>query len=161
APSLQDQRQRFVVSALWDLPIGDADDPGNATASHNPWVRAFSNIEVAPIFSVATGMPVNPLTGVDSGLAYVFPFAARPFGLGRNSLRMPLNADLDLRVLRTVRIWRGKLDLVAESFNLLNHTNVTDLNPSFGSSLDSSSWFGRPIAASAPRQIQFSLDYEF
>jgi hypothetical protein len=55
----------------------------------------------------------------------------------------------------------GKLDMVAESFNLMNHTNVTQANPFFGTQLQPMSVFGGPIAASNPRQFQFSLDYEF
>ena len=160
AVSLNDQRHRFVMSALWDIPIGDADDPG-AGPSSNPFVRTFSNIEVAPILSVDSGRPANPLTGTDSNLLHVYPFASRPLDLGRNSLRTPTNVDLDLRVLKTIGIWRGKLDLVAESFNLLNHTNVTQLNTSFGNGTSPVPSFLTPTETAVPRQIQFSLDYEF
>jgi hypothetical protein len=159
--SLNDQRHRFVMSALWDIPIGDADDPGAAGPSSNPFVRAFSNIEVAPILSIDSGRPANPLTGTDSNLSHVYPFASRALDLGRNSLRTPTNVDLDLRVLKTIGIWRGKLDLVAESFNLVNHTNVTQLNTPFGNETSPVSSFSTPTETAVPRQIQFSLDYEF
>ena len=161
ALSLNDQRHRFVMSALWDVPIGDADDPGHTEPSSNPFVRAFSNIEVAPILSIGSGQPANPLTGTDSSLSHVYPFTSRPLGLARNSLRRPTNITLDLRVLKTIGIWRGKLDIVAESFNLLNHTNVTQLNTAFGSGISPVSSFSTPTETAVPRQIQFSLDYEF
>jgi Carboxypeptidase regulatory-like domain/TonB dependent receptor-like, beta-barrel/TonB-dependent Receptor Plug Domain len=161
ALSLNDQRHRFVMSALWDIPIGDAEDRGAAGPSSNPFVRAFSNVEVAPILSIDSGRPANPLTGTDSNLLHVYPFASRPLDLGRNSLRTPTNVDLDLRVLKTIAIWRGKLDLVAESFNLLNHTNVTQLNTSFGNGTSPVFSFSTPTETAVPRQIQFSLDYEF
>jgi hypothetical protein len=161
ALSLNDQRQRFVMSALWDLPIGDADDPGKTAPSDNLFVEAFSNIEVAPIFSVNSGQPVNPLTGSDSGLEHAYPFSARPLGFSRNSLKTPGNVTLDFRALKTVKIRRGKIDFVAESFNLLNHTNITQVSPYFGDDLFPVHGFKRTIETSVPRQVQFSLDYEF
>jgi hypothetical protein len=55
----------------------------------------------------------------------------------------------------------GHLDVVAESFNLLNHQNISLVNTAFGSALKPISSFSSPIAASTARKIQFSLDYEF
>jgi hypothetical protein len=55
----------------------------------------------------------------------------------------------------------GHLDVVAESFNLLNHRNVSLLNTTLGSSSQPIPGFATPIAASTARRIQFSLDYEF
>lgn len=91
----------------------------------------------------------------------IFPFATRPLGYSRNSLQTPANIDLDLRVLKMIRIASGHLDVVAESFNLLNHRNVSLLNTAFGSDLTPAAGFAQPIAASTARRIQFSLDYEF
>lgn len=161
AVSLNDQRQRFVMSALWDLPFGDADDPGDAAPSNNPVIKALSNIEIAPIFSIGSGQPANPLTGVDSSVSHIYPFSARPLGHGRNSMLSPASEDLDLRILKTVGIGRGKLDIVAESFNLLNHTNVTELNAAFGSGTTAPGSFGTPTQVGVPRQFEFSLDYEY
>jgi len=53
------------------------------------------------------------------------------------------------------------LDLVAESFNLLNRANVAQINPVFGSALTPIAGFTQPIAGTSARQIQFSLDFEF
>jgi hypothetical protein len=47
----------------------------------------------------------------------------RPNDSARNALATPVNVDVDLRVLKMVR--SGHLDVVAESFNLLNHRNVS------------------------------------
>jgi hypothetical protein len=55
----------------------------------------------------------------------------------------------------------GHLDIVAESFNILNHRNITQLDPVYGSGLQSAPDFARPISAGTARRIQFSLDYEF
>ena len=63
AISSQHQQQRFAFNALWDLPI-----PGE--------------IRLAPIITVGTGRPIEPLVGLDSNRSDAFPFSARPLGLG-------------------------------------------------------------------------------
>jgi hypothetical protein len=50
---------------------------------------------------------------------------------------------------------------VAESFNLLNHTNVSQINPFFGSGSLPLAGFGTATNALNARQIQFSLDFEY
>jgi hypothetical protein len=70
------------------------------------------------------------LTGFDANRSGAFPLSSRrPLGFGRNSLHTGTQAQLDLCVLKFFKIGeRGKLDLVVESFNVLNHTNVALLN---------------------------------
>lgn len=161
ADSRYDQRHRLVASALFDLPIGDEEDrtPGETPGA---WVRAFSHIEIAPILAVGSGGPVNVVTGGDDNRTGAFPFTSRPLGLSRNVARLPSSASLDLRVLKYFNIKpHGKLDLVVEAFNLLNRTNVSQINPVYGPLLTPRPAFGRPIEAGIARQIQFSLDFEF
>jgi hypothetical protein len=161
ADSRYDQRHRFVASALFDLPIGEEEDqqPGQPITG---WTRAFSHIEVAPIFTIGTGTPVNAVTGGDDNRSRAFPFTSRPLGDPRNALRLPASATLDVRILKYFDIKpHGKLDLVVEAFNLLNRTNVSQVNAVFGSSTTALSTFGKPIEATAARQIQFSIDFEF
>ena len=55
----------------------------------------------------------------------------------------------------------GKLDLVVESFNLLNHANVVALNQFYGAQRSALPTFSTPDKAAIPRQLQFSLDFEF
>ena len=162
ALSLQDQRHRFVLSGLWVLGP-DLDDPHDAAtaASPGPLMKAITGLEFAPILSVGSGFRGNPLTGLDSNLEHIYPFASRPLGMARNSLVAPANFNLDLRVLKMVPIWRGHLDIVAESFNFLNHPNVSLMNPVFGSSATSAPQFGKPIENADARRIQFSLDFEY
>lgn len=124
-------------------------------------MRFLTGFEIAPVLSITSGFRANPLTGVDSNRAHIFPFAARPFGYSRNSLATSTNFNLDLRVLRMIPLGPGHLDVVAESFNLVNHRNVSLLNTVFGSNLQPATGFSQPIAASTARRIQFSLDYEF
>ena len=161
ALSLQDQRHRFTLSGLWVLGP-DLDDPQDqAKASSSALMRVLTGLEVAPIFSAGSGFRANPITGLDSNLEHVFPFAARPLRYGRNAPETAPNVDFDLRILKMVPIWRGHLDIVAESFNLLNHTNVSLLNTAYGVDRQSALGFGAPIAASTARRIQFSLDFEY
>jgi len=163
AVSRQHQQQRFVFNALWDLPIGEEEDSVQNSAPSRGWlVRAFSHIELAPIFVAESGRPVNPLTGLDSNRAHAFPLSSRPLDLGRNSLETPAVVGLDLRALKYFPFGESRrLDLVVESFNVLNRANVAQINPVFGSNLLPIAGFRQPTDALGARQIQFSLDFEF
>jgi hypothetical protein len=161
ADSRYDQRHRFVASALFDLPIGEEEDrqPGEVPGF---WTRVFSNIEMAPIFTLDSGRPLNPITGGDDARTGAFPLSARPLGLARNSVRLPAGAILDLRVLKFFNIRpHGKLDIVAEAFNLLNRVNITQLNTMYGPLLTATPTFGQAVDAASARRIQFSVDFEF
>jgi len=162
ALSLEDQRQRVTLSGLW-LIGPDLGDPQDATANANPGplMRGFTGFEFVPIFSFTSGFQTNPLVGVDSNREHIYPFAARPESLGRNTLRTSSNINLDFRVLRMIPIASGHLDVVAESFNLLNHQNISLLNTTYGAGTQAAPGFGQPIEASTARRVQFSLDYEF
>jgi outer membrane receptor for ferrienterochelin and colicin len=163
ALSRQHQQQRFVFNALWELPIGDEEDEGGKSGENTGWLtQTFSHIEVAPILTLGSGRPVNPLTGLDSNQSHAFPLSARPLGLGRNSLKTPALATMDFRVLKYFPFGGVKrLDVVAEFFNLFNSANVSQINPVFGPGLTPIAGFGQPIAGTGARQIQFSLDFEF
>src|SRR5439155_5173044 len=112
----------------------------------------FGNLELAPIVTVGSGLPQNPISGTDDLHTHAWPPTARPAGLARNSLRTPASVTVDLRLLKFFNVKpHGKLDLVVEAFNLLNRVNVTEINP-----LNL-----RPEEAAAPRHLQFSVDFEF
>lgn len=162
ALSLDDQRQRLVMSGLWVIGP-DLDDPQDAAkaARLNVFQKIVDGLEFAPILEADSGFRDNPLTGADSNNEHIYPFAARPLGYGRNALRTPAQLHFDLRVLRMVPIWRGHLDIVAESFNLLNRQNVDEIDPVFGSDLTPLPQFASPIQESDARRVQFSLDFEY
>lgn len=163
APSLQQQQQRLVFNALWELPIGDEEDKAAGAQESGSWLtEVFSHIELAPILTVESGRPVNPLTGLDSNLTHSFPLSARPLGFGRDSLSTPALATMDFRVLKYFPFGGVKrLDVVAELFNAFNSANVSQINPVFGSGSVPMLGFKQPIAGTGARQIQFSLDFEF
>ncbi|MCU1297721.1 MAG: TonB-dependent receptor, partial [Acidobacteriaceae bacterium] len=163
AVSRQHQQQRLVFNALWDLPIGEEENKAGKSQESAGWLtKTFSHIEIAPILTLESGRPVNPLTGLDSNQSHAFPLSARPLTLGRNSLKTPALATMDVRVLKYFPFGGVKrLDVVAESFNLFNSANVSQINPVFGSGVTPINGFGQAIAGTGSRQLQFSLDFEF
>lgn len=163
ALSLEDQRHTFVFDALWDLPIGpDEDDPHPQTNNLNWPVRLFDHIELAPILTLGSPRPVNPLVGLDSSRSNAFPLADRPLGTARNSLESGDLDELDFRVLKYFPFGEyAHLDLVAEAFNLLNHSNVTEINPYFGSGASPLPQYNGPIGGLSARRIEFSIDFEY
>ena len=166
--SLQDQRHRLVLSGLWLLGPDPDDAVGPNPKAPSPLLRALYGFEFAPILTTSSGFRANPLTGQDSNAEHIYPFAARPLSAGgngqtlaRNSLQTAPQVNFDFRVLRLVPIGRGHLDIVAESFNLLNHPNPTLLNNAFGPGLSPQPGYSAPIANADARRIQFSLDFEY
>jgi len=163
AVSRQQQQQRFVFNALWDLPIGDEEEKGGKSEENTGWLtQTFGHIEVAPILTFESGRPVNPVTCLDSNQNHAFPLSARPLDFGRNSLTTPALFTMDFRALKYFPFGgKKRLDVVAEFFNLFNRANVSQINPVFGSGLTPIAGFKQPIAGTGARQIQFSLDFEF
>jgi hypothetical protein len=162
ALSRQDVRHRFVLSALFDLPFGDEEEKGAASEPDTLIGSIMSHIEIAPIITLSAGRPINPLTGSDEEHSRAFPLASRPLGFGRNTLLTSRFINFDLRALKYFPMGeRRRLDLVVEAFNLFNHPNVLSLNSVFGLGPTRLATFGNPISFSAPRQIRFSVDFEF
>src|ERR1700680_5137884 len=143
ALSRQNQQQRFVFNALWNLPI-----PGQ--------------IELAPLITLGTGRPINPLVGLNSNSSDAFPLSARPLGLGRNSLQTPGIAIMDLGVVKTINLGEYRhLDLITQIFNLFNHTSATAINSFFGSGTFPLPGYRQPIQDFSSRIIQFAANLEF
>ena len=109
----------------------------------------------------------------------------RVYGVGRNTYRYPRTWKADLRLAKHFNLGSiGQLELLAESFNLFNHQNVTELE-TVGYSIESGSVngslptlnfltglktgqteFGQPLNVNAtdfyrPRQIQFGVRMRF
>ncbi len=163
ALSRQDVRQRFVLSALFDLPFGDdEEDKSGGKEKDNLLSAVLGHIEVAPIVTLSSGRPVNALTGADEERGRAFPLVSRPRGFARNSLSTSRFINFDLRALKYFPFGeKRRLDLVVESFNLFNHPNVAAVNPFYGSGGAPLATIGTPTAFSSPRQVRFSIDFEF
>lgn len=146
-PSDNDQRHRLTVSGSLTAP--------NAVEA-NTLRRALGGFQLSYIFSYASPLPFNILTGNDRN--FDTNFNDRPVGVGRNSGRGFNFASLDLRLSRRFRVTeRFELETIAEGFNVLNHANLQLPNNTFGTGATPLATFGRPTAASDPRQIQFGL----
>lgn len=116
-----DQRHKFVVAAV----------------INSPWKNVvLSGFELSPIVRYNSGHPFNLLAGADvNGDRH--STNDRPIGAGRNTGRGPNYADFDMRVSRRFKLTeKANLQLIAEGFNIANHTNYAsvnnEVNPLFG-----------------------------
>jgi len=108
-----DQRHKFVLAAV----------------IHSPWKNAvLSGFELSPIARYNTGHPFNLLAGSDvNGDRH--STNDRPIGAGRNTGLGPDYADFDMRVSRRFKLSeKANLQLIAEGFNIANHTNFASVN---------------------------------
>ena len=78
--------------------------------------------------------------------------------LGRNRFTTPNFFQWDLRVSKRIPLGeRLRLDLIADSFNLFNRTNVAAVNQLCDPSAGATCSAGQPTAAYDARQFQFAL----
>jgi hypothetical protein len=139
-PSDNDQAHRLTFS-------------GNAlSTSANPWLTGW---QFAWIFSYTSALPFNPVTGTDRNNDT--NLNDRPVGMGRNSFRGFDATTVDVRLSRALTVKHWKLELIAEAFNVLNHTNFQLPNNTYGPGVEPRPTFGTPQAAGDPRQIQFGV----
>ena len=129
----------------------DLDQRHRVTFSGEVAARGF---RLSPIFTYGSAYPFNIVTGGQT----IQTTAARPAGVGRNAGIGFGYASLDLRISRRFRIRdRADLEILGESFNTFNRANLQFPNNTFGTGTTPLSAFGKPTAASDPRQIQFGL----
>jgi hypothetical protein len=78
--------------------------------------------------------------------------------LGRNAFRTPGFFQWDMRISKRVPLGeRFKLDLIADSFNLFNRTNIAAVNQLCDPSAGPTCTAGQPTSAYDARQFQFAL----
>jgi hypothetical protein len=144
-----DQRNRLTVSGQFSAPKTDSN---NLTAKI---VRGF---QLSTIFTYSSPYPFNILTGAQT----IQTTSARPAGVGKNTGKGFNFAALDLRLSRNFRFTeRIGMEILAETFNTLNRTNLQFPNNVFGTGTVPLPTFGKPTAANDPRQIQFGLRVNF
>ena len=158
-PSDNDQRHRVVLSGTF----GD----GTSAAIR----RALLGMQIGYLFAYASALPFNPQAGVD--LNNDTTINDRPLGMGRNSDRMPCwaesdrsqtcgTATLDLRLSRTLSFGsRQRVEVMAEGFNIFNHTNVVNINSNFGPGTTPSVTYKQVTAVADKRQFQLGLRWSF
>jgi hypothetical protein len=117
-----DQRNKVLIAGVFDSPW------------KNPAIAGF---QLSPIFTYYSGHPFTLLadsTDVNGDRHYTND---RPVGAGRNTGLGPSFTNFDLRLSRTFKFGeRYNVQLLAEAFNLANHTNFASVNnevsPLFG-----------------------------
>ena len=177
-----------------DIAVCDFDLRHNAATSLVYEVPKFSNRvmnqlvsqwQVGGLFTIHTGFPFTPTTGVDNSLTglgqdrpnvvgepyvrdtqslvWINPASLVPNPLGTfgnagfNSLIGPGFVNVDANIVRFFKITeRQKFQLRFEFFNVLNHTNYN-----LPVSSRSSSAFGRIQSSGDPRILQFAVKYSF
>jgi hypothetical protein len=106
------------------------------------------------------GFPTTCLT--NSGQPYTVPGITPPLGctgtLGRDKFTMPMFFQFDMRLSKGINLGeRFRLDLIADVFNLTNHTNIIAVNQLCDPLTGSTCSAGQPSAASDARQLQFAI----
>jgi hypothetical protein len=132
-----DTRHQMALMAIWEPTWKFQNRPTQKLAagwmlstilqakSGEPYTMRTSG-SLAEEFEVNTGAPIVALgpgmngSGGDN----------RVYGVGRNTFRYPATWKMDLRVGRKFNLGQlRQLEVLAESFNLMNHQNVTQLEP--------------------------------
>ena len=98
----------------------------------------------------------------NSGKPFSIPLVTPPAGcngsLGRNRFFMPGFFQTDLRLSRRIHMGeRLKLDLIADGFNLTNHTNIAAVNQLCDPTAGATCTAGQPTASYDARQFQFAV----
>lgn len=142
-PSEFNQRHRFV---------------GNGT------VRLPLQIQASGFLVMASGLPVNPLTGVDNNGDSTN--VDRPVGYSRNFFRGTPQRSFDLSLSRAIVLSESsRIELRADGFNLFNNQNYYSFNRVFGNGSTPGFNFLSPIAGVAntdpARQFTFGLKFLF
>lgn len=121
------QRHRFVGQGLVQL----------------PWQLQFSGV-----VTLASGLPVNPLTGADNnGDGNV---TDRPFGFARNAFRGTGQTDFDVSLSKTVRLSeRLRVELRGDAFNIFNNSNFYRFNSVYGNGAAPVAAFLQPVGGIA------------
>ena len=115
----------------------------------------------SPFIPGVTFGPANVCLNND-GTTFQVPLVAPPAGcngnLGRNAFTSPNFFQVDLRLSRRIPLGeRFKVDVIADSFNLLNRTNIAAVNQLCDPLAGSTCSAGQPTASYDARQFQFAL----
>jgi hypothetical protein len=129
-----------------------------STSTGRPSVGGGTSSAFIP--GVTFGPPSVCLNG--DGTTFKVPLVAPPAGcdgnLGRNAFTSPNFFQVDLRLSRRIPLGeRFKVDLIADSFNLLNRTNIAAVNQLCDPLAGSTCSAGQPTASYDARQFQFAL----
>jgi outer membrane receptor protein involved in Fe transport len=154
-----DQRHRFVASAVWTTDKLAEGKEGFAGALIRGWT-------VSGIFTAQSGQPYSAYVGNPGDINNdgntrndLAP------GTTRNQYRLDSQITLDPRVTRDIPIGPARVQLIAEWFNLFNRDNISSVNTTFytlsGTTLRAGTSFAQPLASSGPRIGQVAVKVLF
>lgn len=174
APSVTDQRNRFVLSWIAE--------PHPFHRSHEILGYLFNDWRFANVVTFGSGRPVDARIFGDANRDDNTANDRLP-GVLRNSFVGPDYSTVDFRLTRTIHLSeRFRLEFIAEAFNLMNRDNkrMTSTDDGFNNDAGSfvpidkliktnyfpayyrkSPYFLQPSSAYAPRQVQFALKLTF
>ncbi len=145
------QPHRFTLTGVWEPRLARLQ--GMAGQLVNGWQLSTRTV-------AQSGLPFSPVTGQDNNADT--QFTDRPVGLGYNSARLPTYATVDLRLTRSFKVREsGRMEFVAEVFNVSSRLNVTNVNRTFGPNATPNANFNAPTAAETSRQFQLAVRYSF
>lgn len=146
-----DMRHRFILLGVWE--------PGRGRLT-GPAAALLGGWQISTRVIAQTGLPFTATTGQDNNGDTVFN--DRPAGQPVNAFRLPRYDIFDLRLSRIFRISEGgRLEFIAESFNALNRTNITNVNRVWGPNPAPNATFNTPVTAENQRQFQLAVRYSF
>ena len=155
-----DVRHRIVMSGVWSL-------DSYAQSIPTGWLRSLaSGWTISGIASYQSGQPFTPVVNSDLNSDGNAANDIAP-GFRRNSERLPSQFSLDPRITKQIGFRGLNLQLIAEAFNVLNRSNVSNVNRTYYSfnaaanTLTPLATFGTPTLSSGPRIMQLAAKLTF
>lgn len=158
APGSNDQRHRFVASAIYSTNGFAAGLDGLARALAADWTLSV-------IYTAQSGQPYSAYASTDINRDNNRFNDIAP-GTTRNQFRYPAAVSLDPRIARDIRLGGNtRLTLIWEAFNLLNRANYNAVQQTLynvvGSQLRQNPLFGQTLGQTDPRVMQLAVKLAF
>lgn len=156
--SYEDQRHRFTMTGVWDLPYRTA----GGRRSLARWI--FGDWSLSTLWTYRSGTPDNVEIGSDANVDS--NSNDRPFNgyyvLGRNTMIGAESFTVDGRLSRRIRLSeRMGVQILAEAFNTQNRVNFGGQNLTWGTSIEPRATLGQFTSANDPRQVQLGIKIEY
>ena len=120
-PGVNDQRHRFVLSAVWDF-------NNYAQGMSRNWRYLVGGWQLSGILTAESGQPYSGMVNSDLNNDSNSRTDRAP-GFGRDTFYLPSFVSLDPRITKSIPLTeRVKAQLILEAYNSLNHTNFTSVS---------------------------------